>query len=73
MSNYNDNWDGIRRKPLNEAYDDIRDPTVQKVVDYIKMAVKGHMTDKSDLEYAVEDLKKVQRALEAMMKSGKIK
>lgn len=73
MNQRNDNWDGIQRKSINESVFDIRNPTVQKVIDYIKAVVKGHKTKPSDLEYAIDDLEKVQRALEEVLKTGKIK
>jgi hypothetical protein len=37
------------------------------------LVVKGHTTKPSDLEYAIDDLEKVQKALEEIMKTGKFK
>ena len=54
---------------IDEDYSDIKNPTLEKVIDYINRAVKGHRSDKSDLEYAIDDLEKVRRALEAILKS----
>jgi len=74
MKQHNDNWDGVKRKPINEMISSpMRDPTIPKVIDYIKLVVKGHTTKPSDLEYAIDDLEKVQKALEEIMKTGKFK
>ena len=74
MKQYNENWDGVNRKAINEMITSpMRDPTLPKVIDYIKMVVKGHKTKPSDLEYAIDDLEKVQKALEEILKTGKIK
>ena len=54
---------------IDEMYFDIQNPTLEKVIDYIKSAVRFHRGDKSDLEYAIEDLEKVRRALEAILKT----
>ena len=54
-------------------YYEIQNPTLESVIAYIKRAVRGHKTDKSDLEYAIEDLEKVGRALEAILKKAKAK
>ena len=54
---------------IDESHGDIQNPTLEKVIDYINRAVKGHRSDKSDLEYAIDDLEKVRRALEAILKS----
>lgn len=60
-------------RSLNETITFIQNPTLPKVIDYIKMVVKGHKTNKSDVEYAIEDLENVQKALEQILKTGKIK
>ena len=60
-------------RSLNETITFIQNPTLPKVIDYIKTVVKGHKTSKSDIEYAIEDLENVQKALEQILKTGKIK
>ena len=54
-------------------YYEMQNPTLESVIAYIKRAVRGHKTDKSDLEYAIDDLEKVGRALEAILKKAKAK
>jgi hypothetical protein len=74
MKQHNDNWDGVTRKPLNEAIGfPIRNPTIPTVIEYLKKSIKNHSTMKSDLEYAIDDLEIVQKALEEILKTGKFK
>jgi hypothetical protein len=65
--------DGPVKDILHENWNEIQNPTIEKVIDYIVRAVRGHENDldESDIAYAVEDLKKVQRALEAILKTQK--
>lgn len=56
---------------LHENSYEIQNPTIQKVIDYISQVVRDHRSQKSDLEYAVEDLEKVQRALQVILRSQK--
>ena len=83
QNRFDEHWDGIvrnRQTPLCEEhyrvigeYYEIQNPTLESVIAYIKRAVRGHKTDKSDLEYAIDDLEKVGRALEAILKKAKAK
>lgn len=74
--------DALKRKFLGPTvesvevireYFDIQNPTLERVIAYIKEAVRDHRSDKSDLAYAIDDLEKVGRALEAILRKTKAK